>query len=66
MFQSLQAESERAQGHQSETHNKLVEMDRSRLKVEEKLREASTENARMKLDLAALKQRGGCGIGCGQ
>ena len=61
MFQSLQAESERAQGHQSETHEKLVEMDKARLKAEEKLRETTAENGRLKLDLAALKQRGGCG-----
>lgn len=61
MFQSLQTESERAQGQQSETHQKLVEVDKTRLKAEEKWREASAENARLKLDLAALKQRGGCG-----
>ena len=58
MFQSLQAESEKAQGHQSETHDKLVEVDKARLKAEEQLREATVENSRLKLDLATLKQRG--------
>ena len=58
MFQSLQAESEKAQSHQSEIHQQLVETDKARLKAEEAAREATTENSRLKLDLAALKQRG--------
>lgn len=58
MFQSLQAESEKAQGHQTEAHQRLLAADKARLEAEEKLREATAENARLKLDLAALKQRG--------
>lgn len=58
VFQCLQAEAEKAQCQQSELQSKLMEVDRCRLKAEETGRQLSTENAKLKLDLAALKQGG--------
>lgn len=57
MFQSLQAECEKAQSQQSELQKRLVEADGRRLRDEERLRELDTENVRLKLDLASTKQK---------
>lgn len=63
MFQSLQCESEKAQEQQSQLQGKLMELDGCRGKAEEKVRELTLENGRLKMDMAILKQRGGSG-GC--
>lgn len=61
MFQSLQLESEKAQDQQIDLQGRLLVVDSGRSKAEEKVRELTTLNTRLNVDLAALKQRSGWG-----
>lgn len=58
MFQNIKVESEKAQSHHNELHQKLVEVDTCKGKAEEKVRELNLQNTRLKIDLAAVKQKG--------
>lgn len=58
MFRDLQSESEKAQGQLNVLQGKLAEMESSRSETERQLREVSVENGRLKMDLAAFKQKG--------
>ena len=58
MFQSLQAECEKAQSQLSQLQKKLVESDRCCARHEEKLSDLTAENSKLSLDLVATKQRG--------
>ena len=58
MFQSVQAECEKAQSQQKELQHKLIEMDKSQAQNEETIRELTAERDNLRLDLATLKQRG--------
>ena len=63
MFQSLQLESEKVQDQQNDIQGRLLSMDNARSKAEEKVKELTSLNTRLHVDLAALKQKGGWGQG---
>jgi hypothetical protein len=58
VFQSLKSESDKACGRLSELQSKLMEVEGSRRRAEEQLREVAVENTKLKMDLAAAKQSG--------